>query len=340
MPSSSKKRKTSKEDSSSNEEAAMSPRDLISQSRKRACSSLKNSLAHDIDGTVDLDHLIRTTWAIYTTNREIWERCEGKKSEPPCSDDSSSQGLRFKRISFPEVRVSTTARNPRSSNHYSPERETLPRAGEFLKFETRPVLMVKDFGSPPALPRELLNIIAPITSSAEDDATFPDYEAFLDTSLLLNEDVLIPFLTKLKEHLELVQVFLGEIDAWLMETSSCIELFQTSFGSGTTRSAIVMPKHEDFKPVSTTSPHFLPTQTSCLRCHKPYCTHRIFRFGKNQCCPVSSGYDEGEFFAAAPQTLARCKISGTHHHTFDIDTDAGRILMKKFLEFVIVAQRP
>jgi hypothetical protein len=59
--------------SSSNKEAVMSPhQDLISQSRKYACSSLQNYLAHDIDDTVDLDHLIGTTWAIYKTNRDVW----------------------------------------------------------------------------------------------------------------------------------------------------------------------------------------------------------------------------------------------------------------------------
>jgi hypothetical protein len=122
-------------------------------------------------------------------------------------------------------------------------------------------------------------------------------------SVLLIEDVLIPFLMKLKEHLELVQVFLGEIDAWLMETSSCmIEVFQTSFGSGTTRSNIVMPKHKDFKSVSTRSPYCLPAQTSCLSCHEPYCTYLNYMYNEYQSCPRSSAGEQGKLFVAAPQT--------------------------------------
>jgi hypothetical protein len=54
---------------------------------------------------------------------------------------------------------------------------------------------------------------------------FIDFEALFEKSLILHDDVLGPFLEILKEHLlSSVQVCLGEIETWLMESGSHINL--------------------------------------------------------------------------------------------------------------------
>jgi len=87
-----------------------------------------------------------------------------------------------------------------------------------LDFETPAELQIQKFDMPTSIPPELTNILSYKKHKGE---LLPDYDHFLETSLLLCEDVLIPFLLKLKTHLEEIQVFLGIIESWLMESAVC-----------------------------------------------------------------------------------------------------------------------
>ena len=70
--------------------------------------------------------------------------------------------------------------------------------------------------------------------SASSDADIIDFSAYLEACVLLNDDVLLPLLVLLKEHLEAIQVCLGKIGSglWMpstpylsfnqhLDTSSC-----------------------------------------------------------------------------------------------------------------------
>jgi hypothetical protein len=59
-----------------------------------------------------------------------------------------------------------------------------------------------------------------------------DYESFLERSFLLNDDVLVPFMCNLKEHLATVQKSLVDMEQWLA-TGQCNKFFiETTFGAG------------------------------------------------------------------------------------------------------------
>ena len=47
---------------------------------------------------------------------------------------------------------------------------------------------------------------------------------------MLHDDILEPFLCKLKQHLESIQVCLGEIESWLLEPKSNIQCLEETFG--------------------------------------------------------------------------------------------------------------
>ena len=46
---------------------------------------------------------------------------------------------------------------------------------------------------------------------------------------MLHEDVLAPFLVKLKDRLESIQVCFGEVDHWFLDAQSNMEFLGTTF---------------------------------------------------------------------------------------------------------------
>ena len=63
-----------------------------------------------------------------------------------------------------------------------------------------------------------------------DQFGFIDFNSYLNTSLMLHDDILVPFLEKLRDHLEHVQVCLGKIDEWLMKSENNVSFLKTIFG--------------------------------------------------------------------------------------------------------------
>jgi len=57
-----------------------------------------------------------------------------------------------------------------------------------------------------------------------------DFRSLLRTSLMLHDDILLPFLWKLQDHLELAQVSLGSLDAWVMNSHDNVLFLQSLFG--------------------------------------------------------------------------------------------------------------
>ena len=57
-----------------------------------------------------------------------------------------------------------------------------------------------------------------------------DFRSLLRTSLMLHDDILLPFLWKLQDHLELAQVSLGSLDAWVMNSHNNVLFLQSLFG--------------------------------------------------------------------------------------------------------------
>ena len=63
------------------------------------------------------------------------------------------------------------------------------------------------------------------------------YEVLFESSLLLHDNVLVPFLSKLKGHLGLVQASLNKIDEWLSQSVTNVNLLEAVFGIGAVKKA-------------------------------------------------------------------------------------------------------
>ena len=72
---------------------------------------------------------------------------------------------------------------------------------------------------------ECLGIFEP----AKDETGHVDFRMYFRRSLILHEEVLLPFLSKLKNHLEEVQVCLGAVDEWVAGTANNIQFLKTTF---------------------------------------------------------------------------------------------------------------
>ena len=75
-----------------------------------------------------------------------------------------------------------------------------------------------------------LNDLFVVKYQAAQYHAFIDYDAFFKTAIMLHDDVLEPFLVKLKQHLESIQVCLGEIESWLLEPKANIQFLEETFG--------------------------------------------------------------------------------------------------------------
>eukprot|EP00956_Cyclotella_meneghiniana_P013593 scaffold19742_cov69-Cyclotella_meneghiniana.AAC.1 len=64
---------------------------------------------------------------------------------------------------------------------------------------------------------------------AKDETGHVDFRTYFRRSLVLHEDVLLPFLSELKNHLEEVQVCLGAVDEWVASTANNIQFLKTTF---------------------------------------------------------------------------------------------------------------
>ena len=75
-----------------------------------------------------------------------------------------------------------------------------------------------------------LNDLFVVKYQAAPYEAFIDYDAFFRTAIMLHDDILEPFLCKLKQHLESIQVCLGEIESWLLEPKANIQFLEETFG--------------------------------------------------------------------------------------------------------------
>jgi hypothetical protein len=313
----------------------MNPQEFIARIREQGICNFPKP-TDNIGADVDLDHLVRTTRAILAMNNEIWMRCKQARQTDKSSTLSSTEGAIFERIAFQTI----------SSKNSQPGT---------LGFMTTPELKHKDFGLPPPIPQELTDIIALKTKGPQ--SVFPDYALFFERSLLLHEDVLMPFLFKLKDHLEWIQVFLGQIDAWLMEPVSYVEFIKEVFD----KELIIPTKKEGTTTCTKDCTVKHPAPSCCLVCGQPFSSHRQYsqdgfnsrngfrssfhkqvyqNDGGHLCFDVNSrseqpvGWGSFMFFSPDPQLLKTCEASGEHTETFDIGMEIDRKRLKMFLEFV------
>lgn len=207
----------------------------------------------------EIPYLLRSTRALIAMNASIWDRCQDHRS-------ATLDGiLPFSRVSIPRVKTQVDSLSTRTTT---------------FRIETTVTSM--DFGSLPPVPKELSNLFSvpmmlPSRTTNGQPLEFPDYASFLDRATLLRDEALVPFLVQLKDHLESVHVFLGTIEAWIMEPMGQVHFLEDVFDG---ISNVEIPKLADLLVPcgdcggdlkSCTIRH--SDSSICLRCHKPFSAH-------------------------------------------------------------------
>jgi hypothetical protein len=142
--------------------------------------------------------------------------------------------------------VSKFARTGFANVHVFTENDT-------VIFSTKTEKSEKFFDTKPlaAIPVELGGIF----EVKYDEDCFVDYDLLLERVQLLHEDVLRPFLFRMKEHLESVMSCLSEIHSWLNESASHLQFLSSTF-----EKELVIPEDEALKTQ-------IPTIEILKECH-------------------------------------------------------------------------
>jgi len=155
--------------------------------------------------------LIKTTQALVTSNNEIWDRCKAnfsKHENKQFNHLSEKPNLIFQRVGFSVVNALS-----RTDGY-----------GRSLAFLSQCVQKTKAF-SVPCFPHPLRTVVIP----SLDKYGMLNYSEYLKRSFILEESIMLPFLAILKDHLEEFQVFLGDIESWLMISARSAAFLQETF---------------------------------------------------------------------------------------------------------------
>jgi hypothetical protein len=265
------------------------------------------------DVNYDIEQNVREIRALLKINAEIFSRCI-KAADLPHREDGVDGTLQFTRSTLDEVKVrQNRSRGSEEDEDDDDNDDDARRKTEFVVEES---ISRKMFGIKPLteLPANLRNVFV-VQYKAEPLNTFIDHDAFFQSALMLHEDVLEPFLAKLKHHIESIHVCLGEIESWLLEPKSNIEFLEETFelelellGNGDLEN----DSYEELRPDDT-----------CRACDRRYDSHPFY-------CT-----ETGDFFERKRcHVLKLCNDSGKHERKFAITSQSDRHKMKKFLEFL------
>ena len=252
---------------------SLDPEELMSQSRDEMVKEMKSG--KKIHEFTDLDIAIKTVRAIIVTNEEIWNRCKGYFT---CyGDDSEEEESNFSIMRFDEVKVVYDDNYDHTS--------IVAVAKEATKYFCLEPLKV--------LP-ECLGIFEP----TKDETGHVDFRMYFRRSLVLHEDVLLPFLSKLKNHLEEVQVCLGAVDEWVAGTANNVQFLKTTF---------------EIESVTD-----LPLEETLCNCY------RRRNYGRCNCSGSGKGYIIKTF--NVPGTVVV--------QSFDISKEKDQLQLMRLLEFL------
>lgn len=156
----------------------------------------------------DIEQNFREIRALLKINAEIFSRCM-QSSIGQCRGGES---VTFTRFGYDAVKV----------------RQTTPTL-TYVVTRQRRSQRTFDMTSLSTLPADLSGIFA-VKYQSSPFESFIDHDAFFDTAVMLHDDVLEPFLVKLKHHLESIHVCLGGIETWLVESTANIHFLEETFG--------------------------------------------------------------------------------------------------------------
>jgi hypothetical protein len=305
------------------------PMQFLSEMRRRALT--RKGLRSQREEQMTLEHLIRTTRAILSTNQEIWGRCKrfccGKVAEDTANDSSAKT-------------TSTNQANKTNSEYlffrlaHSTVKASSFYDGSLIKdgiLLTESALEVTkcSFHLPLAIPYPLNRMIA-LPRQPKDDI-MPNFGLLLKRSMLLSEEILVLFLMEFKDFLEKLQVALGEVDSWLLEAENGKAFLREHFGKDSDFFEFDEEFYESKLDFQERSCLDRLKKIKCSRCDSLCSRHDANKSGWVDC---PSQKDEPGFFPLSlGRTLMLFRMKGRIEMSFRIDEEEGRNRLIKFLSF-------
>jgi hypothetical protein len=155
-----------------------------------------------------------------------------------------------------------------------------------------------------------------------------DFNFILRSSLLLHDDILLPYLDKLRNHLEHIQLCLGEIDTWLMSPKNNATFLENAFGLDLNAIKITTSQstwcrcgdHQYYEVCGNCGYSFVyhsPNYDSSRKCPRPRGGSTLF------CC-------KKDF-----RILAEYNLNEKHEASFDVNNEDGRDQLRWMTEYLI-----
>ena len=254
-----------------------------------------------VDEEIDIAYQLQTIRAIIATNEEIWERCSSRRV---LVDDKEEKVVKMIKSGYFKIFV---------------EGHSMKIKHEFIT-ETFPDL--------PKIPEDLAELVTPNLDPVSSSTILPNYKEYFDRVFLLHDDVLGPYLVKLKDYFEEVQVYLGKIEAWIMSTQTCLDFINSIFEEDEI-------KLLEGKVCGDLDRGHNPTDYYMCQCCGRTLTHH--KDGNCKQSPNSSKeeVDVGLFLYiySLEKTVLEWS-AGEYKQTFNITLDDDREKVKKFVEFL------
>ena len=258
---------------------------------------------------LDIEQNIREIRALLKINDEIFERC---MSAEWTHVKYIKTLVTFTRYGFDVVKVRPSGTDTST------------------QFITEPECSKKEFDmtSLSDLPTGIGNLFV-VKYQAEPFTMFIDFKAFFECAIMLNDEILEPFLAKLKCHIESIHVCLGEVESWLLEPKSNIDFIKETFGK-----ELDVPTADDITVKQCACPTGTHSSSElCLMCGSQFGLHRKPSLHSSYLiCP--NNYTTRYFKCKKFVLLKTCNESGTFHKTFTIGEKSEQKKLKKFLDFV------
>lgn len=158
-----------------------------------------------------------------------------------------------------------------------------------------------------------------------------NYSSYLDISIILCDEVLLPFLVAFLKHLQEMQVYLGKIETWLSESESRVKFLNDLFENENAKNDGIDEKQLKNNRCCESS---YWGEKICVRCFKPCEKHTL---NQNRTKHLCKDGEHGIFFDPPATTLyesTNLKDDGKIDMVFDLSTDVGKKKLQAMFSFL------
>ena len=265
---------------------------------------IKQSSKENSSTSYDVEQNVREIRALIAVNAEIFDRCmESMKDK---TNPVKIEATEFIRYGYEVVKAQQVDTDS-------------------TQFITHAEQSIKSFDTTclSTVPHSLSKLVI-LSKRTDSYSMFADFESFFINACALHDEVLGPFFAELKDHLQLVQVCLGNIDEWLMESHGNIRFLESIF-----EKKLEIPV--GLKCVCEEGTH--TPKDNCFDCKFSFQYHTIAGFPN--ACPVIDGARR-HFKCNRPIVLKICSTPGTYIATFVISYSKDQLKLKKLLEYCMM----